>query len=177
MANNDTLLGTYSPEDLTIIITAGGYAQQINGYVDGTFINITREVPAASLVTGADNTAARVIRANKSATITLSLLQTAAANDFLTQIFDNDQEFRDTTWIFSILIKDNTGRSFYYDDQAFIGNSPDSAFSSTVEGRDWVIHCRGLQQYLGGNAQFSPATAQALEAVGGVVDARWAPNA
>lgn len=169
----DTLLGTYSPEDLTVIINAGGVAHQIAGFVDGTFITIAREVPASTLVTGADNTAARVIRANKSATINLTLLQTCASNDILTQIIDNDQITRDNTWVFSILIKDNTGRSFYHDDQAFIGNVPDSQFSSSVEGRDWVIHCRGLEQYIGGNAKFAPATAQELIALGGEVAARW----
>lgn len=175
MSAQDNLLGTYSPEDITVLINAGGVAYEVSGFIDGTFITISREVPAATLVTGADKASARVIRSNKSATINLSLLRTVQSNDILTQILNNDQRTRDDTWIFSILIKDNSGRSFYYGDQAFIGNNPDVNFSTSVEGNDWVIQVLDLDQYNGGNSKFAPSGAQALLALGGEIATRWQP--
>lgn len=172
MANE--ILATYSPEDLNIVISGNGFSHTINGYADGTFVNITRLILGSEPYSGSDLTHARVVRANKGASLTLSLSQTSESNDILSQLLENDSITRDDTWIFSVLIKDNTGRSMYFSRQCYIGGHPDSTFSTAIENRDWMIHCVKLEQNLGGNGRFSPSTASDLADIGGEVEERWA---
>lgn len=169
----DTNLGTYSPEEIQVVISVGDIVHTISGYMDGTFVNISREVPLAELYVGADNSGARTLRTNRSATITLSLHQSSSSNDVLTQLYLNDQGAKDNTWLFQMLIKDNAGRSIYQANQSFIGVLPDSAFSTTIEMRDWVIQSRDLEQKLGGNATYDPAVEQVLGQLGADVDPRF----
>jgi len=174
MAND--LLASYSPEDVNVIIAGGGISHSVSGYVDGTFLSITRLVAASDPYSGADVSNARVVRANKNATVTLTLGQYSESNDILGQLLRNDETTRDSTNLFSMTIKDNSGRSLYFSRQCYIGQNPDSTFSTGIEGRDWAIHCVKLEQVQGGNAEFTPATASDYAALGGTVDARWAPQ-
>lgn len=43
----DILIGNYSPEEVTIVISAAGASEQITGFADGTFISATRLVAAS----------------------------------------------------------------------------------------------------------------------------------
>src|SRR3972149_8642547 len=130
MASVSEILSTYSPEDVVVVIANGEFSHVINGYADGTFVNITREVPASTLYVGSDLSNARVVRANKASTVTLSLHQASESNDALSQLLTNDEISRDNTWLFSLTIKDNTGRSLYFSPQAFISQEPDRMFST-----------------------------------------------
>ena len=175
----DTNLGTYSPEEVHFIISlpAADIVHMVSGYMDGTFINVSREVPLSSLYVGADNSGARTLRTNRSATITLSLHQSSGSNDVLTQLYLNDQDAKDNTWLFNVLIKDSSGRSLYQGRQSFIGQLPDSGFSTEISQRDWVIQVRDLEQKIGGNAQYDPSDEAAITALGGTPDPRFASGA
>lgn len=170
----DLNLGTYSPEDIQVVISVADVVHTISGYADGTFLNVSREVPSSELYQGSDNSGGRTLRSNKAGTITLTLHQLSASHDVLSQLHKNDHEARDNTWLFSVLIKDNTGRSLYYGRQSFISQFPDSTFSNQVETRDWAFQCIDLEQTIGGNGKLDPATEQAIVALGGQVDPRWA---
>lgn len=167
------ILASYSPEDVSIIVSVNGFSHSINGYADGTFVNITRLVLGSEPYSSSDNANARVVRANYNATITLSLAQTSESNDILSQLLRNDSITRDSTWLFSVLIKDNTGRSHYFSRQCYIGGHPDSNFSTTIDNRDWLIHCTKLEQNIGGNGQVTPTSLEELRAIGGDVEERW----
>lgn len=171
------VLASYSPEDVTIVISVpeAGISHTVNGYVDGTFVTISRLVLGSEPYSGADVSNARVVRSNKNATITLSLAQYSESNDILSQLLQNDSQTRDSTWLFSVLIKDNTGRSMYFSRQCYIGGHPDSTFSTTLDTRDWNIHCIKLEQNIGGNAQLSPSTYQELVDLGAEIEERWVP--
>ncbi|MNQ57395.1 hypothetical protein D3C85_715510 [compost metagenome] len=175
MSSNSEILSTYSPEDVVVVISNGSFSHSIAGFADGTFINITREVPASTLYVGSDLSNARVVRGNKASTITLSLHQASSSNDVLSQLLSNDEQARDNTWLFSLTIKDNTGRSLYFSRQAFISAEPDRSFSTGIENRDWGIQCVSLQGTTGGNGQFDPATADSIVQAGGSIEERWRP--
>lgn len=176
MSNQSYTLGTYSPEDVTVVLSQGSFSWALSGYTDGTFVNITREIPASSLTVGGSYHNARVIRGNTASTVTLSLLQTSEDNDILSWLLAKDVEVRDDRGLFEMTIKDNTGRSLYYSDQAFIGNEPDRTFSTTADSRDWTIQCVNLQSFTGGNVKFDPAGVDAVTQLDGTIDDRWLPN-
>lgn len=174
MAND--LLASYSPEDVNVIIAGGGISHSVTGYVDGTFLTITRLIDASLPYSGADVSNARVVRSNKNSSVTLTLGQYSESGDILSQFLRNDEITRDSTNLFSMTIKDNSGRSLYYSRQCYIGKNPDASYSTGIEGRDWMIHCVKLEAYQGGNAEFTPSTASELTSIGGLVEDRWAPQ-
>lgn len=167
------ILATYSPEDVSIVLSGKGFTHTVNGYADGSFINITRLVLGSEPYSGADVSNARIVRANYNSTITLSLAQTSESNDVLSQLLKNDSITRDSTWLFSLLIKDNTGRSQYFSRQCYIGGHPDSTFSTQIDQRDWLIHCPKLEQNIGGNGQLTPSSQDDLTSIGAEVEGRW----
>lgn len=176
MAAVQEILGSYSPEDVIVILSNEFFSHSITGYADGTFINISRQVPPSTLYSGSDNTNARVIRANKGSTVALTLHQAAESNDILSQALIMDEATRDGSWCFSLLIKDGTGRSLYYSPQAFVSNSPDASFGSEIDTREWTLQCVSLSNYVGGNGKLTADTYGTLQSMGATVDPRWAPN-
>lgn len=176
MASASEILSTYSPEDVYVVLANGEFSYTLTGFMDGTFINITREVPASTLYVGGALSNARTVRANKASSVTFSIMQTSDDNDVLSQLLSNDEVARDNTWLFSLTIKDGTGRSLWFSPQAFIGTEPDRTMSTGVETRDWMIQCVSLAGTAGGNGQFTPDSAGAIQALGGTVDPRWAPQ-
>jgi hypothetical protein len=175
MAAVQEILGTYSPEDLIITISNAFFSHSITGYADGTFVNVTRLVPPSTLYTGSDNTNARVVRANKGSTITITLHQASESNDILSQALIMDESTRDGTWCFNILVKDGTGRSLYFSPQAFIATNPEASFGAEIGTRAWDIQCVSLSNYTGGNGKLTDDAYRTLQSMGVTVDPRWAP--
>jgi len=168
-------LATFSPADVTVVISqeSSGIAFIVSGFSEDSIVQIERVAETYALYTGADNTSTRVYNANNSARITLSLQQTSASNDLLTQVWANDKATRNSSGLFSIHVKDNSGRSNYFSDDAYIGVVPNSNFSNSMQTRDWVIHAHNLDSVIGGNAILSPEDASTLATLGLVVDTRW----
>ena len=116
-------LANYSPEDVVMILSNDIFGSHvISGTAEGTFISYERSVDRATLVVGSDLSAARVLRRNKSGTVTLTLMQSAESNDVLSMIAQRDEEAHDNSYLFSLTIKDLSGRSVFFAPVAFIGN-------------------------------------------------------
>lgn len=166
-------LATFAPNDVSIIITQSstGIAHQISGYSEDSIVNIEWTSPRYSLYTGADNTGTRIFNASNSAHITIALQQTSASNDVLSQLFNNDG--RNSAGLFSIQVKDSSGRSIYFSDDAYIGVRPNAAFSNSMTHRDWVIQAFNLDGYAGGNAILSPEDQNTVETLGGNIASKW----
>jgi len=49
------ILGTYSPQEVVVILSVGDFVHTVNGYADGIFLNFARTTPASTLYSGADN--------------------------------------------------------------------------------------------------------------------------
>lgn len=166
---------TYAPGRLVIVITqeSTGIAHEVTGYSEDSIVQIERLAETFTMYTGADNTSTRIYNANKSATLTLSLQQTSASNDILSALYAADAESLDSTGMFSIHVKDTTGRSDYFSDEAYIGVVPNSNFNNSMQTREWVIHAHNLESVIGGNAKFSPEDQATLATLGATVDTRW----
>lgn len=166
---------TYAPNQITVVISqeSSGIAHIVSGYSEDSIVSIERNAETFTMYTGADNTSTRVYNANTSATITLSLQQTSASNDILSLLYEADAASLNSDTMFSIQVKDNSGRSNYFSDDAYIGVVPNSGFSNSMNTRDWVIHAANMTSYHGGNAKLNPADQDTITALGGSVDARW----
>lgn len=173
MAGTSEILGTYSPENIVVVLSNSKMSHTVSGYADGTFLAISRQAPHASLYTGADLSNARVVRGNKGATVALTLHQAGESNDIFSALLAADELSRDGTDCFSITIKDTIGRSEYYSPVAFLGNNPDASFGVDIETREWQIHCVSLTQVTAGNGKLTPDGQETLGALGVAVDPRW----
>src|SRR6185437_8171756 len=99
MANSFTVQ-TYSPKD--VILTIGGY--QLTGW---QAINVSRTVKGFTVIRGIRGKNARVKNVDTSATISISLLQTAQGNDVLSYIHELD--LGEGTARIALLLKDRSG--------------------------------------------------------------------
>lgn len=174
---SDILIGNYSPESIIATISKGDFVYQITGFADGTFLTVSRLVPASEPYIGSDLTGGRVKRKNRSATATFTLHQYSESNKVLQDLQRADEENDGNAWVFNFGIKDASGQTQLFSNQTIIASTPDFAFSSTTETRDWSFFMFNADTNLGGNTPMSDASVAAVEAVGGEVDARWRVNA
>ena len=170
-------LSTFAPNSIAVVISqeSSGISHIVSGFATDSIVKVAPSTDKFELYTGADNTSTRIYKANEAGTITLDLQQTSASNDILSQLYLNDIATRDSSGLFSITVKDNSGRSVYFAAEAYIGKTPDSDFGNTMHVRQWTIHCARLEQYIGGNSKFSSDDLAAMTTLGASVDARWAP--
>lgn len=168
-------LATFAPNDVTVILSqaSSGLSFIVTGFSEDSIVTIDRNAETFTTYTGADNTNTRIYNANTAATITLSLQQTSSANDILSQLYANDKASRDSSGLFSITVKDNSGRSTYFAEEAFIAVVPNSGFANSMQTRDWVIHAVRLDQHIGGNSILSAEDQAALTSLGYTVSDRW----
>lgn len=169
----DALLGNYSPESVVVVLSKGEFVHTIQGYADGTFLNVSRITPASELYVGSDLSAGRVKRRNKAATITLTLHQFSTSNAVLQALQRADEEDDTDTWVFALTAKDTSGTTLFSSNQAFIATVPDTTLSNTTETRDWVFQAVSLSYNVGSNTKFDAAEVAAMNAVGATVPARW----
>lgn len=151
------ILGSYSPESVNVIISNHKFTHTFSGFAEGQFINITRTVPHATLYVGADASNVRVVRAVKNCEVTITLHQSSESNDILSQLLKLDERSRSGEDIFSITIKDLSGRTKAQSGAAFIGTSPDVGFGVEVSERPWVLQAINMDIFEGGNGKFSTA--------------------
>ncbi len=168
-------LATFAPNDVTIVISQAstGLSYIVSGYSEDSIVGIERNAETYTLYTGADNTNTRIYNANTAAKITLSLQQTSSGNDILSSLYLNDAASRDSSGLFSISVVDNSGRSSYFSEEAYIAVVPNSQFGNKMETRDWVIEATRLDTYIGGNSILSAEDKGALDQLGQVVNPRW----
>lgn len=170
-------LGNYSPEDVVMIISNDIFGTHtISGTADGTFISYERSVDRATLYVGSDLSSARVLRRNKSGTVSLTLHQSAESNDVLSMIALRDEEAHDNSYLFSVTIKDLSGRSVFFAPEAFIGNDPTTSYSTDLETRDWTITVTSVERHTGGNAKVNPEVEATLQTLDYTVEDKWKTN-
>lgn len=168
-------LATFAPNDVAIVIShsASGISHIVSGFSEDSIISIERNSDTFELYTGADDTNTRIYKANTSATFTIPLQQTSNSNDILTALYVNDKNTRDSSGLFSITVKDNSGRSVFFSEEAYIAVVPNASFGNAMELREWVIHGVRLETYIGGNSKLSAEDVASLQALGVNVDAKW----
>lgn len=155
---NSFTVNTYSPKDC--ILTISGY--QLTGWQN---ITITRTVKGFTTIRGIRGKNTRVPNVDTSATVGISLIQTSQGNDVLSYIHALD--LQEGTGRIALLLKDNSGRSVFSSNEAYITSYPPAPYSGQFEYRNWEIFCQTTSTYVvGGNAKpvtslFDSAVSQA----------------
>jgi hypothetical protein len=136
----------YSPKDVSVTI-AGFY--QVEGYVDGTFVNIIKDIKPFSVMKSMDGEVARIYRKDESFKVELTLAQSSGANDFLSSLYNIDV----ATQIgkFPLFIKDGRGTTNFLALTSWIEDIPNVSFSNGIESRTWVLGCTQATLHVGGN--------------------------
>jgi len=166
-------VATLSPIDVTVVISQSGFTHVVSGYMEDSNITVERGSDSYEKHTGIDNKTSRIYKADKSGMITLSLAQTSVSNDVLDLLQRNDAAARNSSGLFSITVKDASGRSVYHSLEAWVGVVPNSAFGSGMQGREWQIQAAEMTSIIGGNGKVSAEDVATIEALGGTVAADW----
>ena len=115
-----TRTSTYSPSDVNVVLSqeSTGLIHVIAGYAEDSHINVERDSETYEHVTGVDNIATRVYKANTSGKVTVSLGQGSASNDILTMLYLNDKASKNSSGLFTLTVKDGSGRSVAFAQEA-----------------------------------------------------------
>lgn len=172
MANE--FIGNYAPDDFTIVLSKGDFVHRITGFAEGTFVSMDRIVPTSEPYQGVgDNAFARVKRRVTAMNVTITLHQYSPSNTVLQALQTADAEVPGNEWVFNCTMKDMSGQTIVSSSNAIIAAPANASFSSSTETRDWNIYMFGSNLVIGGNMPLADSEVQAVEAVGGEVDARW----
>lgn len=148
---------TYSPSDVKVSI-AGLY--QVEGFVDGTFINIVKNVKPFDIARAMDGEVARIYRKDEGFRVELTLAQSSSANNLLSTIYNIDV----ATQIgkFPMFIKDGLGQTTFMSLTTWVEDIPQVTFSNNMESRTWIFGCSQASLNIGGNDEVSLLESTAL---------------
>jgi hypothetical protein len=138
-------LFTYIPSKVDIEIS--GY--KVSGHTEVSF---QLDNPQFTTVKGIRGRNTRIRSKNSSGVLTLGILQTSPTNDLLSEILKKDLQYG--TGRLVIKIKDQSGSSLFFCDEAYIAGFPALSFSDKAGTRTWTINCLTVpldQFVVGGN--------------------------
>ena len=130
----------------------------LGGFADGTFISAERDEDAYTKVSGACGFTSRVRNRNTAGSVTFTLQQTSASNDFMSESALADEAANAGSG--PLLIKDLNGRTLISSADAWIRKMPTTQFAKELTNREWVLDTGALPMFVGGNeATRSPGEA------------------
>lgn len=150
-------LGHYSPED--VIVLFGG-VHKLSGFVDGTFINISKDDPAFVTRVTSDGMVTRRASSSPIYSVNLTLHSGSESNEILSYALKIDELTKMAK--FPLIVKDTLGSTLFFAMTAWVENLPTSDFSLSMEDREWVIKCTQASFMVGGNESPSSLGQDAL---------------
>lgn len=143
-------LSTYSPSDVTVTL-AGMHS--VSGYIDGTFIRITKDMKPFSKVRAMDGEMARMYFEDTGYQVELTLMQSSSSNNILSMIYNIDTVTH--MGKFPLFIKDGRGQTTFLAATAWIEQIPEVTFGSELSERKWILGCSDVALTIGGNEDTS----------------------
>lgn len=143
-------LFSYCPEEVNVLVA--GFIP-MKGFVDGTFVNITKDVMPFSSARTPDGTVSRLYNNDQTYTIEISLYNGSQDNDVLTKLWQLDEITQRGK--FPLLIKDNSGTDLFFSTTTWIEQVPSMTKSASVDTRTWVLRSSQALINYGGNEQIS----------------------
>ncbi len=122
-----------------------------DGYNEGEGISIEHSEAAFTMIVGADGKVTRSKTLNETAKITITLLQSSAANDQMAALLTLDRSTPNGSGIVPFWVRDRGGRSLFKAAEAWIEGPPQAVFAREATARAWTICVSKLFRYEGGN--------------------------
>jgi len=171
-------LATYSPIEVSVILSwesdnGGINSHIITGVSESSIVSIERQEAYHESVGAYGNTTRIYNPVWDKANITIPLQQTSESNDVLNWLFTRDIRAVNSDNLFSITVKDNSGRSLHYGHEAYIAVKPNAMYGNQMETREWVVRVNKLEDILGGNSKVDQSLAAEVQSLGGVIPATW----
>lgn len=140
-------MATFTYDAKEHFLTIDGFP--IQGFQDGSEIVIEFDEDAITRQVDVDGRNVVFNRTNNYlATITFTLNEGAAANDFLSQLY---QDFRRSEGgLAPMFFKDNNGRSVAQTDACTVQSMPTLGGGRESAGREWTIGTGQLEMFVGG---------------------------
>jgi hypothetical protein len=138
-------LSTYDPAQ--VFVTYGGFTLQ--GFADGSMITVERNENAFNLYIGSDGEGARSKSNNKSAVITIRLMQTSDSNDVITAFAKSDEVTNSGSLPF--MVKDGNGRTLLIAENCWVQKLPSVEFGKEAMEREWKLESDSVEMFVGGN--------------------------
>lgn len=139
-------LYSYSPEDVTILLL--GFIP-VEGYIDGTFVTINKDIPPFTTGVTADGVTSRVHRFGTTYTMRLILSNVSPSNDILSKLWQIDELTK--MGKFPVMVKDQLGTSLFFSATAWVESLPSLYYSNRITEREWIIKCTEATINIGGN--------------------------
>jgi hypothetical protein len=127
-------IASYCPDIVTVLVA--GFIK-IDGFVDGTFVQIDKDEMPFSSVRMPDGTVARKHSNSQTYTITITVHSAAVANDLFTKLWQLDE--LDQSGKFPLMIKDQSGTDLLFSTESWIESIPSMTKSNTIDSRTWTI--------------------------------------
>lgn len=137
-------IATYDPKN--VIVTVDG--TNLSGFADGTFVTVERASETFTKVVGAYGEVARVKSADRSGSMTITLMQTSNSNLFLNSLANRDEQSSDG--IVAIQVKDSTTNTTINAREAWIKTKPKAEFGKDMGNREWVFELADVTLNHGG---------------------------
>lgn len=129
-------LMTYSPEDVVVLF---GGVHKLSGYVNGTFINISKDSPSFTTKVTSSGMVSRVRTSNDVYTVAITLHSSSESNQVLSYALLLDEATK--MGKFPFIVKDHLGSSLFFSPTSWIESRPSSDFSVGIEDREWMFKC------------------------------------
>lgn len=142
------MLRVYDPN--IVIVTFA--TLRIQGFAEGTFLNIERVSDLYTWKVGADGEVARSKSLDRRRLARLTLMQSSDSNDTLSGIVHLGERAPNGADVAPFTVKDLSGRTVFEDPLAFIMRDPNVEFGVEVGPREWVFALPDPQWFTGGNA-------------------------
>ena len=143
-------IASYCP-DIVDVLVAGFI--KVDGFVDGTFVQIDKDEMPYSSIRMPDGTVARKYNNSQTYTITITLHSAAEANNLFTKLWQIDELTQKGK--FPILVKDRSGSDLLFSTESWIEAVPSMGKSNAIDSRVWVIKSAYAVINIGGNEEES----------------------
>lgn len=136
---------TYVADQVAVIV--GGVPME--GFADGSRVTVEFDEQQFTKVTGSDGLTTRSKSNNYAGNITITLQQSSRSNDVLSGLWNADRV--SNSGVVPILIKDNSGRTLWAAEHAWVQQMPSQEFAKEVSDREWILDTDKLTGFAGGN--------------------------
>jgi hypothetical protein len=127
---------TYDPKKY--VLTFAGIPLN-KGVADGTFLSVASSAPGFSKKVGVDGEVTRARSHDRTATATITLMQTSEVNDRLSARYRADRNAVNGQGVGAFEVRDLAGTTIARAAKAWISDDPDLTLEAEASTREWTI--------------------------------------